>query len=837
MPGAVGLAAAAAAAAAVAGLLLGAVAWRPELPVRWARSVLAGVFWVSLAAALVLVEPVGSPDSATALDAPGAPVAPDARGGPARATAGRAAPAAGLDGDAPPAFPLRLRLRLDASTDPLLPRRDPGRAAYERAVLDFGDDELYVIAARCGDVFTEACLRGVRSVAGRLARLSGVRSVGTLLDATSFRYVPDEDWVEVRPLVEEIPARPAALAALRERVLSDPLYRRTLVSEDGRATGLDVGFREMSDEAFMASGLDGRVTGLLEEASDGADGLGFHVAGRPHAKVRIHRGMVRDVTVLIPLAVLVAAVALWAATGRVRGVVLPLGTGLAAVGWTFAAVVLVGRPLTVLSGLLGPTLLALGCVYAVHVLARFEEEVAEGAPDAVSAAALALRHLRAPILIAGPTTVAGFAALLLSDVPAVHEVGAFAVIGVSSIAVLSLWALPAALALLPARPGARGGAGAGPRGQGLDRALAGLARQVARRPSTVLAVAAVLVGSAAASVPHIVVDTDYLSYLDRDDPVRRDFDAVNRLLAGAVPLYVVVEGPEAGAFRDPAALRALDDLQQRVDALPGVSRSVSFVETLKALNRAFGGGDPAQARVPETRAGVAELLFMVPKSDLRRFATVDHRRANLVVRTGEVGSRALQELAARLRAEAERTDWPPGFSTQVTGNSLLLARSADGIARGQPATVGLAALAILALVSAGLGSLRLGLLAMVPNVVPVLLFYGLLGAGAAPLSLATGLIGSVALGIAVDDTAHLLARYRGERARGLPPEAAVVETCRRVGRPVVLTSGVLCLGFGVVAFSDFAPLREFGVLTAATMGICLATDLLLLPALLLRTRL
>jgi hypothetical protein len=166
----------------------------------------------------------------------------------------------------------------------------------------------------------------------------------------------------------------------------------------------------------------------------------------------------------------------------------------------------------------------------------------------------------------------------------------------------------------------------------------------------------------------------------------------------------------------------------------------------------------------------------------------------------------------------------------------LLARSADGIAESQPQTVGLAAGVIFLLVWGSLRSLRLGVVAMIPNLVPVIIYYGMLGAGLAPLSLPTSLIGSVALGITIDDTVHTLARYRDERRAGLSPEAAVQRTARHVGRAVLITAAMLVLGFAVMGLSDFAKLQEFGWLSAATLSVCLLTDLLLLGALLVRTR-
>ena len=125
---------------------------------------------------------------------------------------------------------------------------------------------------------------------------------------------------------------------------------------------------------------------------------------------------------------------------------------------------------------------------------------------------------------------------------------------------------------------------------------------------------------------------------------------------------------------------------------------------------------------------------------------------------------------------------------------------------------------------------------MVPNVVPVLIFFGILGAGVAPLSLPTSLIGCIALGIAIDDTMHFLVAYLYQRSGGKSPEEAARHCIQKVGRPIVMTSIMLVVGFLVILASGFATLREFGYLTALTMAICLTTDLILLPALLVRLR-
>ncbi len=742
--------------------------------------------------------------------------------------------------------PPGLRLELDPSTEPLLPAGDPQGGIYRQAVLDFGDDKVFVIALACEEVFSVFCLAAIDRVTTRVARLDGVRSVSSLMDVTSFRYQRANDWVVVEPFMDGVPTDRAELSELKARALADPVYRKTLVAADSRSSAINVRFRAMVDAEFIEADLDGQILRIVDE--ERRPGLQFHIAGRPHTKVHVYRGMLHDIRILIPFSVALMAVMLWLFTGGVRGVVVPLSTALISNLWTFAAMAYLGFPMTLLTGLLGPMLLALGSVYGIHVLSRYCEE-AETSPDGPTAVLRCLDHVMVPVLIAGLTTVAGFAALMITDVPAVFELGAFSMLGIASATVVVSTAVPALLALLPLRvaPGSALEAPASRRhgtriAAWLDRGLAAwlerLACWVARSTGRVTLVGAVVVLGAAVAVPFIVIDTDYLSYFDERDPMRVDFDAVNRLLSGAIPIYVVLDGPEGQAiFREPEALHLLTELQARFDRVPGVSRTLSFVDSIRVLNRVFNEGDPQQERIPDTRAAVSELLFMVPKGDLDRFATPNHGKANLIVRTGEVGSAAILTLHDALEREIDQTQLPLGISARVTGNAVLLARSADGIARGQPKSVALAAIAIFFLIALGLRSPALGAVAMIPNLVPVLVFFGLLGLGAAPLSLPTSLIGCLALGVAIDDTVHFLVRYRRERQSGATPEEAARRCGRQVGRPIAVTSIVLVAGFLVVAFSDFATLQEFGILAALTMGICLVNDLVLLPALLMRFRL
>jgi predicted RND superfamily exporter protein len=736
--------------------------------------------------------------------------------------------------------PLGFNIDIDPSSGPLLLRSDPSRALYRQAVLDFGTDDVYVIAVSTDDVFTSENLGRLRRLTEALRRLEGVRSVESLTRTLAIQQ--DDGLIEIGHFIEDVPDDPEGLADLRRRSLADPLHVGSLISADGRIAAINVSFHPMTDGDFVHLDLDAKIQQLVERTV-GPDQR-FYIAGRPHVRSQAYHIMVSDLAVLIPLAVAIAALCLWGMTGSTRGVLVPLTACLVATLWVFGAMATMGMNLNLITLVLPPMMICVGSVYGVHVVARYEE-IAQHSTTRREAALGCLEYTRTPVLLAGVTTIIGFAALLLSDIPATNQLGISAVLGVASATLISLTGIPATLAMLPLERvstanGARQYAGrnrfSNTFGAALDGLLSAVAGVVTRHRGRIIGLWAALSLTALILIPRIVVDTDIITFFLKSSRVRTDFEEVNRLLTGVVPIFVVFAGGEEGTFREPAVLRSMKRAQRELSELTGVSRVLSSVDLVERVHEALeqkdGGGD----RLPQTRAGIAEAMFMLPKDQLRRFATSNHSRGNLIVRTGQAGSAAMRALETRIRDALADLSLPTGLKLEVTSNAIMLNRSADSIAGNQIAQVGIAAATIFLLICLVFGSLRLGLIAMVPNVVPIVIFFGILGSGIARLSLPTSLIGCIVLGIAIDDTMHFLVAYLKTRAETGSSEEALRVCIRGVGRPIVMTSIMLVVGFLVILVSGFATLREFGYLTALTMAICLTTDLVLLPAVLMRSR-
>jgi len=177
------------------------------------------------------------------------------------------------------------RIGVDPASEPLLPLGDPGRDVYRQAILDFGSDDIYVVAMQTEDgVFTGPNLSSLQRITNGIRRLDGVRAAESLTNVDLIWWKPDPGWVEVSTFISEVPNDPEALVGLREQALADPVYPKTIVSHDARSAAINVSFRAMSDAEFVELDLDARIRALLE--GEAREGRRFFIAGRPHVRAQ-----------------------------------------------------------------------------------------------------------------------------------------------------------------------------------------------------------------------------------------------------------------------------------------------------------------------------------------------------------------------------------------------------------------------------------------------------------------------------------------------------------------------------------------------------------------------
>jgi len=317
--------------------------------------------------------------------------------------------------------------------------------------------------------------------------------------------------------------------------------------------------------------------------------------------------------------------------------------------------------------------------------------------------------------------------------------------------------------------------------------------------------------------------------------VRATFEDVSRRFRGLNSFFVVVDADEDGAFTRPENLAVLRGLQGWLEQQPEIGHTASLADSVRLLNRAFEGNAAEALAIPERAWHVEQLLRLGGDAVTRGLVDPSYRTANVVVRTDVSGTGRIGALLARIDARLE--ELPQRLRGRVTGDAVLLRHTVDHVALGELRGIGTAIVTIYLVLSLLLTSFRVGLFALVPNVLPIAIYFGVLGLFDIPLNLWTSLIAVITLGIAVDDTVHYFARFAHEARRLGDEVKATATTLRAVIRPVTFTTLGLCLSFLVLTLSDVRYQVQFGLLSAFTMAAAWAFELTLSPAICSRVRL
>lgn len=712
-------------------------------------------------------------------------------------------------------------IRVDSSAENLLPLDDPERTYYYDIREVFGTEEVLVVTVFADDVFAPETLATIQSLSKQIQALDGVEEV---LSLTTARGVKMTDFgLETGKLLKRLPKSKEDADAFRKTVFETPLYVGTLTSADGKAAGISVRFEPMSDREFFDGGYEGRVRDIVASY----EGLDVAIAGIPTLKVFGARYLEGDLQRFMPLSVLIVTLVLAYTFRTPRGVAIPLATVLVGVVWTVGLMVLLGTPINLGTVVLPPLLLAVGVAYAVHMMSRYYEELEHGRPRRETIAAT-LAHIRLPVAVAALTTLAGFATFILTPIRAIHEFGLFATFGMAAILLASFTLLPATLMVLPDGKTRRrdddGGAAA--------NLLGRLGANAVRRRNLVLLGAAVLCAISLVGISRLEVDTDFQGFFDPQGPIRTAADRINEHLAGTQALAVIVEGDGPQSVTQLDVLAAIRDLQRHVERRPGVDKTLSIVDVLLRVREVI---DPEVDPFPESQAAVSQLLMLGSPRDYASALNPDGSRASILVRTRLSGSTEVGNLVDDIRAFAA-DHFPRDVRVRPTGTLVLLNRSADTLAWGQISGLWQVFVVLLLLMCMMFLSVRIGFLALVPNIIPIIILFGIMGWTGIPLNISTTLIAAMAIGIAIDDTIHYLGTFSGELRRTGDQTRAMINATRSVGVPMIVTSVALAAGFLVLTLSNFAPVRDFGLLSAVTMVVALFSDLIITPAVLMTTK-
>jgi hypothetical protein len=749
------------------------------------------------------------------------------------------------------------KVEADFSIEFLFPERSAAKSDYDRYKSIFPFDEARaLVMVEAPDLWTPTGLSRVAALEKDLGALAGTKDVEGPL---SIREVIDagNETVRTQKLFPRPDLPAEVLAAKRVTATADPLFAWRLSPPDGRAATIRVTLlKEVAAKDRLRNEFyrDLRALVARHEGPTLKDGSAQKVtiSGLPVIRSEYTEMIQGDQATLLPIAFAVILGLLYLTFRSPKEIVAASVTIIASIVWTRGAMGILGYPEQILTSIVPTVVMIISISDTVHILTHYKEALAEGRAHE-DALAHAMADSAWPCLLTEVTIAVGFLTLWLVDILMISQFGIATAAGMLLTWLANVTVLPLAIHALRPSPAAAA------RQTGAERAFAGfiawVERQVSTRPRVVVAVATAVIGLAL----HMGsgVGREYYGFegLRPESRIKKEIEYAEATYGGCNPLVIFIEpregAPAEAPMLEPEAFRLMDRLAAALEELfpVEVKNALSAADYLKKAHRIFAGAEAADASpIPPTRALVAqELDFVDDGKILADFLDFERRTAAVAVNLPDVGSTRIRQIMAKLREriaaeEAETTRRGLPVKLTLTGLVSLSDDIYTTLVLGLLQSL-LGAVAVsLAVFSLVLRSWKLGLIALIPNVLPLALTMGFMGALGIQLTPTTVIVFSITLVIADDDTVQYFSRFRlrylALRAAGEPDPhaAAAFGTLREAGLPMFITSCAVSLGFATLVFSNFLGLADFGVLIGISLFTAIFADLFLAPIMLTRIR-
>jgi len=708
---------------------------------------------------------------------------------------------------------------------------NPELVAFQKFENTYTSSEniLFVLQPKDRDVFTRKSLEIVRQLTEKAWQVPYAIRVDSI---TNYQHTEaDGDELTVADLVENPQALDAAgLAHIRSVALDEPALAGRLIAYDGATTAVSVTLqfpgadhtRHLPESVAYAEQLAAQLRSDYPDLTVALTGVAIFSA----AEIQVSEA---DSYRLVPVMYGLMIVLLWVFLRSLSGTLATLSVVSLSVLTALGLMSWLGIKMNASTALAPIIIFTLAIADSVHILLSTFQEMRNGRSKA-DALVESLRINAEPVFLTTLTTGIGFLSLNFSDSPPFNELGNVTAIGVFAAWVFAMSFLPALVSILPLR--------IRPRAEGRRLAMERFGDFVVRRRMPLFWGMATLTLAAIAFIPRLELDDRFIRWFDESVPFRVDTDFATANLTGPYSLEFSIGAGESGGISEPAYLQRLDAFTAWLREQPEITHVNSFTDVMKRLNKSMHGDDPDWYRLPERRDLAAQYLLLYEMSlpyglDLNSQIDLDKSASRLTVTLDTLPQQRIIEVIERSEAWLAE-NMPPAMQAKATGTIVMFVHLAVRNIIGMLGGTALAFLLISLTLVFALRSLRLGLISLIPNFIPVLITFGLWALFVGEIGIIASMITATSMGLIVDDTVHILSKYRrAKREHGLGTHDAIRYSFAHVGKALWVTTAVMVAGFLVLAFSSFKLNADMGILTAMVVSVALLMDFLLLPALLM----
>ena len=745
-------------------------------------------------------------------------------------------------------------VRFDNSFESYFDRSDPVYQNFLSFRDDFGSDEIAYILYEAPDKPHGPWNIDVMKTLGKITEQleTDVPFVKRVISLSNVEYMEGKnDELHIFDLLEDFPENQEKLLKIREKVLSKPMYINGIVSEDGHYAAIMIEMEKSSIDPLSEIQIDpkqgSKLSNLYPQATARSietildqyknSGIRFYHTGDVALNAEYNTISQKESEFLGVISFIIIGIFLLFFFRNIAGVIGPLSVVFLSILISTGFIGLCGWQFDLMFIMLPTILIAVGVADAVHILSDFKTHfmTLDDRREAIKKTAYLTG---VPCLFTSLTTTAGFMSMSISPIKSIKHFAIYSGVGVIGAFFLSMTFLIVFLSFGKKQFNGQKAKQVDTRNKQtkhLKQLLLSVTKFNINHKSVIILISGVIFAFAAVGIFKLKVDSNFLSEFSNRVEVKRVTQHVDTVMGGSVSYSYVFDTKVQDGIMDPAVLKSIEMLQKKAEESDIVLKTYSITDIIKDINKSLHNENNAFYKLPDDKNLTAQYFLFYEMSggdELENYVASNFSRANLEIRTIMADSSQVKKLVNELDIFIASESFT-GIKPEATGMGALWFKLIDYIVESQLRGFTLAFIVIAVIMCILFSSVKVGMLSMIPNLSPVVITLGIMGWTGIPLDYVKLMIGCLAIGIAVDDTIHLITRYQHEFNESRNYETALASSMEHVGRALFITSVVLIAGFLVFTCSVMASLIQFGILVAATILVALAADFFLLPALIL----
>ncbi len=625
----------------------------------------------------------------------------------------------------------------------------------------------------------------------------------------------------------------------KKKILNNKILVHRFISKDGTTTAIMIELDYIPD-SMEKMDLVKKITASAQKIA--GDTVELHFTGQPVIEAELGKMAIKDTLTMMPLMMLIIIIVLQVtlrsfALNTLSLVTLQLTT-LITVGF-FA---LTGESINMVTALAPSVIFAIGVADSIHLLAHYQDEYKIHGKNHMDALTSATKAVWIPCLFTSLTTAVGFFSFITATIRPVKAMGLFTALGVLIAFILTVTFLPALLTLFRKKfeknvddyaKTLRSNTISNPKKGMLLRIPVKIGEFSTTHVKPIVMVFVLLVILTAFGASKIKFNTNVTEFFDEKSTFMQDFKFIENNLGGYYNGDIVVKAKSAKYnFTHPESLKIIEDIQKTLEKESFISATFSIVDYFKEVNRAFNDNRPEYNIIPEHQTDVTDYYELGDSDDTGRLLSSDMLQARILYQSyGKTFEKIVEDMDKfETKLKNELGD---NYSCDITGASMLWMKLNTNLKTTFTKSLIFAFVVIFGMMIYICKSLKLALISMVPNLFPICLTVGIMGWLAIPFNTLTVMIACVTLGISVDDTVHFITWFKRNIESGMDTKSSLLNTFKNVGKPLVMTSIILILGFLILIMGSYKPYNTFGILTSLTILFALIADFVFLPALIL----